>query len=57
VTDTEAVVAARRRVADAIHAMHVDQDIRIDERLARELDAAWEDYDAAIIAAAIVDQP
>lgn len=44
----EEVIAKRRRVVQALHAMHVDVRIRVDTDLARELDAAWDAYDAAV---------
>lgn len=43
-----AVLVARRRLTDAMHAMHIDQRIIVDEERAKELDAAWNAYDAAI---------
>ena len=47
--ETSDVVVARRRLTDAMHAMHVDQRIRVDLAAARELDAAWDAYDAAVL--------
>lgn len=46
--DTEQVRAARRRLTDAMHAMHSNTMIRVDERLARQLDEAWETYDKTL---------
>jgi hypothetical protein len=50
--ETPEVLAARRRLTDAMHAMHVDQRIRVDMEAARELEAAWDAYDAAVLAGA-----
>lgn len=47
-TDSNDVLAARRRLTDAMHAMHADQRIVVSEERARELEAAWAAYDAAI---------
>ena len=42
------VKTARRRICDAIHAMHADQQIIIAEHLAVELEGAWDAYDELI---------
>ena len=44
------LAAARRRVANALHEMHVTQQIWISVELAHEIDAAWNAYDAAVLA-------
>lgn len=48
VTDTEAIMAARRAVCDALHGMHFDQGIIVSMALALILEHAWEKYDQAI---------
>jgi hypothetical protein len=50
--EDEILVAARRRVSNALHEMHVNQQIWISPELAHEIDAAWSAYDAAILATA-----
>jgi hypothetical protein len=54
--ETPEVLEARRRLTDAMHAMHVDQRIRIDTDLAQRLEAAWNAYDAALLATGAVSQ-
>ena len=43
---------ARRRLTDAMHAMHGHSPVYVDADLAAQLEAAWHEYDAAIAAAA-----
>jgi hypothetical protein len=50
--ETHQVLEARRRLTDAMHAMHADQRILVDVERARELDVAWDAYDAAVLATA-----
>lgn len=45
---SDRVLDARKRLTAAMHAMHADPRILVDPDLARELAAAWEDYDAAV---------
>lgn len=46
--DERVVIGARRRVVNALHAMHLDQAIHVSQTLANEIDAAWSAYDRAV---------
>lgn len=44
----EAIQNARRRLSDAMHAMHADQRILIDSERAHELSEAWDAFEAVL---------
>jgi hypothetical protein len=44
----DAVLTTRRRLADALHAMHRDQFITVDAAKAEELQDAWDEHELAV---------